>query len=52
MAEDNNKELKMDELENVTGGFTINTDDGQLISFPDIPGKYIIKGEVIPPSQE
>ena len=52
MAEDNKKELKMDELENVTGGFTINTDDGQLISFPDIPGKYIIKGEVIPPSQE
>lgn len=52
MAEDKKKELKIDELENVAGGFEFITDDGQLISLPDTPGKYIIKGEVIPPSQE
>ena len=52
MAEDKMKELKIDELENVAGGFEFITDDGQLISLPDTPGKYIIKGEVIPPSQE
>ena len=52
MAEDKNKELKIDELEKVAGGFEFITDDGQLIAVPDTPGKYFIKGEVVPPSQE
>ena len=35
MAEDKNKELKMDDLENVAGGFKIILDNGNTLDFGD-----------------
>ena len=35
MAEDKNKELKMDDLENVAGGYYIKHGDGDILDYID-----------------